>query len=49
MLPCPCFSPVGDSVVISKPMDALQSMHLSKGVLKRVFYVVFGGLGIAHE
>jgi hypothetical protein len=30
-------------------MDALQSMHLSKGVLKRVFYVVFGGLGIAHE
>jgi hypothetical protein len=30
-------------------MDALQSMHPSKVVLKRVSYVVFGGLGIAHE
>jgi hypothetical protein len=30
-------------------MDVLPSMYLLKGVLKRGFYVVFGGLGIAHE
>jgi hypothetical protein len=49
MLRCPCFSPVGDSVEISKPMDALPSTLPSKEVLRRVFSVAYALRAIAHE